>query len=447
MSKIHDSEVKSARLPKEFINKVSNPLSRFLHIEAIGGLILLFSTIVALILSNSPWANGFSQIWETKLGVHISSYDFSKSIKEWINDGLMTLFFFIISLELKRYFAFGGVAKFREGMFATLAAFGGMLVPVIIYIILLQGRSEISSWATVMVTDTAFVVGALGILGSRINNSLRIFLLSLAIVDDVCSILVVTFFYSHHLYWLIIILAISVLIIIRLMTITGVRDLKIYLVIGCIIWILFDASGIHATIAGVILGLMTPSRRWVDDTRLYNILNNVTSHPTNKENSYDTKDRHTLYMAEIAIRESLSPIERLIVTLHPWVNFVILPLFILANASITLSFENINSYLIFSIFIAFGLGKPIGVLLFSWLAVVTKIAKFPADLNWGLLTGGAILAGAGFTMALFIANLASQEQFMNSIKIAILLASSFSIIFGLLYLTIYSHIRNQKLKD
>ncbi|ASG68861.1 Na+/H+ antiporter NhaA [Francisella halioticida] len=442
MSKIHDSEVKSVRLPKEFINKLSNPLSRFLHIEAISGLILLFSTIVALILSNSPWANSFSQIWETKLGVHISSYDFSKSIKEWINDGLMTLFFFIISLELKRHFAFGGIDKFREGIFATLAALGGMLIPVIFYVILLQGRPEISSWGTVMVTDTALVVGALGILGSRINNSLRIFLLSLAIVDDVCSILVVTFFYSHHLYWLIIILAVSVLIIIRLMGIVGVRDLKIYIVIGCIIWILFDVSGIHATIAGVILGLMTPSRRWVDDTRLYNILNNVTSHPTNKENSYDTKDRHTLYMAEIAIRESLSPIERLIVILHPWVNFVILPLFILANASITLSFNNINSYLIFSIFVAFVLGKPIGILLFSWLAIVTKIAKFPSDLNWGLLIGGAILAGAGFTMALFIANLASQEQFMNSIKLAILLASCFSIIFGLLFLTIHSHMKS-----
>ncbi|APC91724.1 MULTISPECIES: Na+/H+ antiporter NhaA [Francisella] len=447
MNKEDEFEVELAHLPKEFINKLTNPVSRFLHIEAIGGLILLLSMIIALILSNSPWADDFRKIWEVKIGFHISSYGFSKSIKEWLNDGLMTLFFFIISLELKRYFAFGGIAKFREGMFATLAAFGGMLIPVIFYVILLRDSSEVSSWGTVMVTDTAFVVGALGILGSRINNSLRIFLLSLAIVDDVCSILVVTFFYSHHLYWLVIILAIGVLIIIRLMTLAGIRNLKIYLVIGCVTWVLFDASGIHATIAGVILGLMTPSRRWIDDTRLYNILNNVTSHPTNKQSSYDTKDRHTLYMAEIAIRESLSPIERLIVALHPWVNFVILPLFILANASINLSFKDINSYLIFSVFVAFVLGKPIGILSFSWLAVVTRVATFPSDLNWGLLIGGAILAGTGFTMALFITNLTSTEQFMNSIKIAILLASGFSIIIGLLFLTIYSHVKNQKLKN
>ena len=444
MNKKDSLDIQLGHLPKEFINKLSNPIYNFLHIEALGGIVLFIFITIALILSNSQWADSFKAIWEVNLGIHIGHYELSKSIKEWLNDGLMTLFFFLISLELKRYFAFGGLAKFREGMFATLAAIGGMLVPVIFYVILQWGRPEVLSWGTVMVTDTAFVIGALAILGSRINKSLRIFLLSLAIVDDVCSILVVTFFYSHHLYWLVIILAIGVLIIIRLMTVMGIRSLKIYFIIGCIIWLLFDFSGIHATITGVILGLMTPSRRWINDKRLYNILNNVTSHPIEKQDGSDTKDRNTLHLAEVAVRESLSPIERLIIVLHPWVNFIILPLFILANASISLSFKNINSYLIFSIFIAFVLGKPIGVLLFSWLAIVTKIAAFPSDLNWRLLTGGAILAGAGFTMALFIANLAFTEQFSNSIKLAILLSSGFSILVGLFYLLIYSSIKKQK---
>ena len=430
------SNIKKIYLPKEYITKFLSPLSYFLHIEVMGGLILLVSIVIALALYNSPWSENFAAIWKIKVGFQIDSYSTYKSIQDWINDGLMTVFFFVISLELKRHFSFGGTKKAFEGIFSTCAALGGMIIPVLIYIAFQWGRPEANSWGIVMVTDTSLVIAAVAVLGSKVHNSLRIFLLSLAIVDDVGSIIVVTIFYSHHLDWLALIFAGTGLLMIHIMTIAGIRNFKIYFVTGCIVWLLFDASGVHATITGVILGLMTPSKRWVDDKTLYPILERVISHPSGMQNSSSTKDRETLYMAEIAIRESLSPIERLIVAMHPLVSFIIIPLFIFANANIKLISPNINNYLMIYILIAFIFGKPVGILLFSWLAVRMKIAVLPQNLSWRVLTGGAILAGAGFTMALFISNLAVENQFHNSAKLGILIASIVSILSGLTFLII-----------
>ena len=219
------------------------------------------------------------------------------------------------------------------------------------------------------------------------------------------------------------------------MALLGFRGFPIYFLVGALIWLAVDASGIHPTVTGVILGLMTPARRWVSDDRLHAILTQVIAHPVSDEGSGDTEHRETLQVAEIAARETLPPVERLEIALHPWVGFVIMPLFAFANAGVPLSMDNLGSPVTIAVLVGFAIGKPVGVLSFSWLALRSGIAIRPPELGWGLLAGGGLLAGIGFTMALFIANLAFSESLIGSAKIGILLASIVSAVTGLALLT------------
>jgi NhaA family Na+:H+ antiporter len=418
-------------LPKEFIDRLTKPFTRFLRIEAAGGAVLLLFTVAALILSNSPWDRLFENIWETPIGFHIGVLEYARSLKDWINDGLMTLFFFLVALELKRELVLGELKKPRMAALSIAAALGGMIVPAALYLILQSGQPGQHAWGTVMATDTAFVVGCLALLGSRIPLSLRVFMLSLAVVDDIGAILVVAIGYSSHISWVALALGAVGMVIVRVMSTLGFRGFPIYFLVGGFIWLAVDASGIHPTITGVILGLMTPARRWVSDQRLYAILGQVIAHPSGNHGSGDTKDRQTLRVAEIAARETLSPVERLEIGLHPWVGFVIMPLFAFANAGLPLSLGELGNSVTVAVFVGFALGKPVGILAFSWLAVRTRIAIIPADLNWKLLAGGGLLAGIGFTMALFIASLAFSESLIDSAKLGIFLASVFSAVAGL----------------
>lgn len=419
------------RLPKEFVDRITNPLARFLHIASAGGAILLLFTVAALILSNSPWAGVFEHAWEKQAGLHFGTFEFSRSLREWINDGLMTLFFFLVALELKRELVLGELKKPRMAALSIAAALGGMIVPAAIYLALQSGQPGQHGWGTVMATDTAFVIGCLALLGARIPQSLRVFMLSLAIVDDIGAILVVAIGYSSNIAWWPLAIAALGLLSIRTMSMLGIRGFPLYFLVGGIIWLAVDASGIHATITGVMLGLMTPARRWVSDERLYAILGQVIAHPASSEGSGYTKDRHTLQMAEIAARETLSPVERLEITLHPWVGFVIMPLFAFANAGLPLAFNDLDSSITIAVFFGFVLGKPLGILLFSWLAVRSHIAILPMELSWRLLAGGSLLAGIGFTMALLIASMAFSESLIDNAKMGIFLASVFSAVAGL----------------
>jgi NhaA family Na+:H+ antiporter len=306
-----------------------------------------------------------------------------------------------------------------------------MTVPAGLYLMLQLGHPGATGWGTVMATDTAFVIGCLALVGSRIPPSLRVFMLSLAIVDDIGAILVVAIGYSSHIAWGALGLGAAGVVIVRAMTLVGVRSFPIYFLAGGLIWLAVDASGIHATITGVILGLMTPARRWVSDERLYAILDRVVAHPASDEGSGATKDRRTLQVAEIAARETLSPVERLEIGLHPWVGFVIMPVFAFANAGLPLSWHGLTNSVTLAVLAGFALGKPIGVLAFTWLAVRLGIAIRPADLSWKLLAGGGLLAGIGFTMALFIANLAFDKRLIDSAKLGIFLASVVSAVAGL----------------
>lgn len=434
-----------SQLPKELIDWLTKPVIRVLHIEASAGALLLLFTLVALGLSNSPWAIPFMAVWETEVGIHIGSLEHGRSLREWINDALMTLFFFVVALELKRELVLGELRNPRIAALSIAAAVGGMVVPALFYLLLQSGQPGQSGWGTVMATDTAFVIGCLALLGTRIPQSLRIFMLSLAIVDDIGAVLVVAIGYGSDIHWEALALAAVGFVIVRAMALLGVRSMMVFFLVGGLIWIAVDASGIHATVTGVILGLMTPTTKWVSDKRLHAILDRVAAYPPGDHWSGDTEDRKALRLAEAAARETLSPVERLLMKLHPWVGFVIMPIFAFANAGVSISFAEFGSSVTVAVFVGFALGKPIGVLLFSWLALRMGIAERPPDLNWTLLSAGGLLAGIGFTMALFIANLAFSPALINDAKLGILFASIFSAVAGVLLLAIWS-VRSQRIK-
>ena len=426
------------QLPSELIDWLTKPIIRFLRIEATAGTVLLLFTIAALVLSNSAWAHLFLEAWETPAGIKIGAFEFTRSLREWINDALMTLFFFLVALELKRELVLGELRNPRTAMLSIMAALGGMLVPAVIYLMLQSGQPGQNGWGTVMATDTAFVIGCLALLGTRIPQGLRVFMLSLAIVDDIGAILVVAIGYGTHLSWTMLALAAVGLLSVRGMTLLGVRSMALYFLGGGLIWLAVDASGIHATITGVILGLMAPTGKWVSDERLHAILDRVVAYPPGEHWSGNTEDRRALRMAEAAARESLSPVEQLEIMLHPWVGFVIMPLFAFANAGVSLSFADLGNPVAIAVFAAFVLGKPLGVLTFSWLAVRTGIARRPPDLDWLLLAAGGLLAGIGFTMALFIANLAFSPNLISAAKLGIFAASIFSALVGVMLLSVWS---------
>jgi NhaA family Na+:H+ antiporter len=421
-----------AKLPRELVNRLTKPFVQFLRIEAAAGATLLSFAIAAMVLSNSPWADAFLSIWETRVGLEIGSFEFARSLRDWINDGLMTLFFFLVSLELKRELVLGELRNPRVAALSIAAALGGMLVPAAVYLALQSGRPGESGWGTVMATDTAFVIGCLTLLGSRIPQSLRVFMLSLAIIDDIGAILVVAIGYTGSIHWGALALGALGVAIASVIAMLGVRSVSIYLLLGVFIWLAVDGSGIHATITGVVLGLLTPARRWVSDERLYAILDRVIAYPADQQRigSGDTKDRDTLLTAQTAAREALSPLERLEIVLHPWVGFAVMPLFAFANAGVPISVGDAFSPVALAVFVGFAFGKPVGVLTFSWLAVRSGIAIRASDLGWKFVAGGALLAGIGFTMALFIAHLAFSKDLIDAAKLGILSGSVVSAVLG-----------------
>lgn len=425
------------RLPIAPIDRVTFPFRRFLRIEAAAGGILLVFTLCAVIAANSRWSSAFAAFWDVPAGFQIGTFEFSRSIKHWINDALMTLFFFIVALELKRELVLGELRNPRMAALSFSAALGGMIVPAALYLILtvMGGGAGLHGWGTVMATDTAFVIGCMAILGDRIPLSLRLFLLSLAIFDDVGAILVIAIGYGDPLNWSALAYAAVGLVLTLTMARLGVRGLPAYFAIGGLIWLAVDASGIHPTVVGVVLGLMTPARSWISDRRLHAILNRVTAYPPGDHWSGDTKDRQDLQQARTATREVLSPVERLEILLHPWVAFLVLPLFALANAGVSITGADFNTTLAVAVFVGFVLGKPLGVFLFSYLAVQIGLAVRPPTVSWTLLAAGGLLTGIGFTMALFIGELAFGSDLLNSAKLGILSASIVAGAAGLLTLT------------
>jgi len=421
-------------LPKEPIDRFTKPFLRFLRIEATAGAALLLAITLALVISNSPWANSFHAFWLTPVGVRVGAADFSHSLKHWIDDGLMTLFFFLVALELKREIVLGELRDPRVAALSIAGALGGMLVPAVIYVFLARGSAGMAGWGTVMATDTAFVIGCLAILGSRVPLSLRLFLLSLAIFDDIGAIVVVAIGYGEALNgWAVLLAGVGLTVVVGLGRI-GARNMALYSLLGGLIWLAFDASGIHPTLAGVALGLLTPAHVWVSGQRLRAILAKASVPPAHEQRSATAAERENLRRARVATREAQSPIEQLERSLHPWVAFAILPVFALANAGVEIMPENFDVSVAAAVFAGLVIGKPLGVVVVSFLAVRLGVAAKPAGLHWGLIAAGGALTGIGFTMAVFIAELAFDDAMLNSAKIGILAASIVAAATGLLAL-------------
>ncbi|NWG45144.1 MAG: Na+/H+ antiporter NhaA [Alphaproteobacteria bacterium] len=418
-------------MPDEIADRITRPFARFLKIEAAAGALLFLAALLALILANSAWSQPFLAFWETPIGLQLGTLDFTRSLRHWINDGLMTLFFFVISLELKRELVLGELRNLRTAALPFAAALGGMIVPVSIYLTLMAGEPGMHGWGTVMATDTAFVIGCLALFGAAIPPSLRLFLLSLAIFDDVGAILVVAIGYGEALNWPALALGTFGLAVVAAAARLGVRSIPLYFLMGGAIWLCVDASGVHATVAGVVLGLMTPPRVWVSDARLRSLLGRVLAYPKGEHWSGDTADRHDLRQAGRAVSESLSPVERLEMMLHPWVGFAVMPIFALANAGSTITGADLGQPVSLAIVAGLVVGKPVGVLGFSWLAVSLGLAARAGSLSWPFLAAGAFLTGIGFTMSLFIAGLAYTPAMLDAAKLGVLGGSVVSAAIGI----------------
>jgi NhaA family Na+:H+ antiporter len=427
----HPDLTQDPRLPAEPIDRVVDPITRFLHIESASGVVLLLVTMAALVLANSPASEDFLSWWKTPVGFSVGAFEMRNSLKHWINDGLMVIFFFVIGLEVKRELVLGELRELRVSALPIAAALGGMVVPAALFLAFQWGEIGQRGWGVPMATDIAFVVGCLAILGPRVPSGLRILLLSLAIADDVGAILVIAIGYTAELSLSALAWGLLGIGVVMLQQRIGVRSVPIYVLLGVGIWFGFHESGVHATIAGVVLGLLTPAKPWVSQRRLTGFVEQLGGF-LQGDSWHDMHQRQVLlHSVERAARETLSPVERLEAALHPWVSFVIMPLFAFANAGVPIEAGAFTESVAMAVVVGLCVGKPVGIVLFSWFAVRTGLAKLPEGASWGILTGGGVLAGIGFTMSLFIAGLALSERLLDAAKIGILTGSVLSAVLGL----------------
>ena len=415
--------------PTEPIDRFVTPFQRFIHTEAASGVVLLLTAIAALIAANSVVGPQFESFWTTPVGFRFDGIVREDSLGHWINDGLMTLFFFVVGLEIKREVVSGELSKKGALALPFAAALGGMIVPALIYLSIAPHAP--SGWGVVVATDIAFVVGCMALLGRRIPDSLRVLVLALAIIDDIGAILVIGVAYSHGFHFIPFVLALAGLGVTALMQWLGVRPVSAYWVVGFLIWAALHESGIHPTIAGVALGLLTPVRAWVDETRFDHLLawakDGIEPASVNPSPEAESVRRAVARAA----RESISPLRRLENSVHPWSAFVVLPIFALANAGVAIAAVDPSDRITLGIVAGLAIGKPVGIFAFSWLAVFLGIARKPDDVGWAHLLGAGMLAGIGFTMSLFIANLAFSGTELELSKFGILLASLISGVAGM----------------
>ena len=410
---------------------IARPVNRFLHIEASGGVLLAAAAVIALIWANSPWSESYHDLWHTELTVDLGGRALTEDLRHWINDGLMTLFFFVIGLEIKDELTNGQLTSAREAAVPAAGALGGMVVPAALFAVINLGGDGIDGWGIPMATDVAFAIGVLALLGSRVPAQLKVLLLGLAIVDDVGAIIVIAAFYSDGLdaRWLA--LAGAGLALTAVLRTVRVRYLPVYVVLGTGIWLATFESGVHATIAGVALGLLAPAKAFLPEVDADRIADELSAdrHVTGQ----DVRD------ISFRLRESIPVTERLQELLHPWTSYVIVPLFALANAGVVVSSDSLetaaSSSITIGIVVGLVLGKLVGVA--GAIAIATKlgIGRLPAGVTMRHIVGMAGIAGIGFTVSIFIAGLAySDAAATDEAKIGVLVASVIAAIVGSLIL-------------
>jgi Na+:H+ antiporter, NhaA family len=415
-------------------------LERFVHSETSGSVLLFAATVVALVWANSPWSASYFALW--KLPLNIGHHRlFSMDLHHWIDDGLMAFFFLVVGLEIKREIVKGELSSIRQAVLPIMAALGGMTLPALVYLAFSHSGVGVRGWGIPMATDIGFALGVLALLGKRIPSNLRVFMLALAIVDDVGAILVIAFFYTPEISLGALAVAGCLLVVLVVVALRP-GPISIYVVVGFFFWAAVLSSGVHATIAGVIVGLVAPLKPRLDPKELAENAEPLLGIFRNQILSRDKSSAEaTLTEMDELLRGSDSIAERLERSIHPWVCFLVLPLFALANAGIGLSIEQLklsfSSPIALGIFFGLLVGKAVGITAFSYLAVRLKVAGLADGLTWSGIAGVGILAGVGFTVALFISGLSFEDaNIVATAKVAVLAASLVSGTLGYLYLRI-----------
>jgi len=420
---------------------IISPFQRFARIESFSGILLFGATIIALIWANSPLSPLYEEFRSFKIGVVTDSFELNKPVLLWVNDGLMAIFFFLIGLEIKRELIIGELNTLRKASFPIIAAFGGMLIPVGLYLVLNNDPQTSSGWGIPMAADIAFALAILKLLGKRVPIALKVFLTAFAIIDDLGAVMVIAVFYSETIKWSLVLIAIGMLLFLFFLAYRQIHAKYLILFFGIIIWYLFLKSGIHPTIAGVLLAFTVPIRQKIDTViyrkKLEGVFHEIKESEDNGNPTLTSKQIENIDELEAWTRQVQSPLQMLEHRLHNWVAFLIMPLFALVNAGVSFSGDmDLNMNLIFTIAISLFIGNSVGVSLISLLGLKLKITELPQDVNKMQIIGVSFLAGVGFTMSIFIANLAfvQSQMFIDSAKIGILIGSAISGITGYFFL-------------
>lgn len=397
-----------------------------------GGVVLLVCAAIALVWANSPWAHGYHALWDTQISIGLGSSSAMLTLHQIVNDGLMAVFFFLVGLEIKREILVGELATMRQAALPVAAAFGGMVIPALFFVVLNVSSPGARGWGVPMATDIAFALGVLALLGDRVPASLRVFLSALAIADDLGAVLVIALFYTASISWTALAAAAALLSISIIANAIGVRATWAYALIGMLLWIAVLLSGVHATVAGVLLALTIPSRTRIDETAFLTGARSALAdfHDAHAPEATVLSSRaHQVALQELntLADHAQAPLVRLEQGLHGPVTFGIMPLFALANAGVSLhgSGHLLGTPVALGVLTGLFLGKPIGICLASWMAVRSGVATVPAGVSRRMLFGVAWLGGIGFTMSLFIAGLAfgSSPELLTSAKLGTFAAS------------------------
>jgi len=421
------------------ISPFIRPFQEFAAREASGGILLLFCTVAALIWVNSPWASVSEALWHTKVTFGLGPYALAYDLQFWVNDGLMAVFFFVVGLEIKRELLVGELASTRQAALPILGALGGVMVPALIYTVLNFGGAGSAGWGIPMATDIAFAIGVMALLGDRVPVGLKVFLTALAIVDDIAAVLVIALFYTAQIAWLGVGVAAFCVLLLLVANRMGVRHPLPYVLMGVVLWLAVLHSGVHATIAGVLLAMTIPSRTELNAPEFLQRSRGILEHfehcaDKGKGVMTDEEQQVTIDALEDTCEKAQPPLYRLEQALHPWVTFLIMPVFALANAGVVLSgdiAQHLREPVTLGVALGLLLGKPIGIGVASWFAVKIRWAMLPSGVRWKHIHGAAWLGGIGFTMSLFIAALAFPNQdLLAAAKMGVLAGSLFAGMIG-----------------
>lgn len=427
--------------------RILSPFEEFLRLTPAGGIVLMVTTLITLLLANSVYGGALHHVWEQSFTLALGTeFSLSMSLHHWVNDGLMAIFFLLVGLELKREILVGELSTIKDALLPVFAALGGMVMPAALYSLINHGGAGTSGWGIPMATDIAFAIGILVLLGWRIPRNLIVFLTALAIVDDLGAVLVIALFYTQDLNLPALSLAAGLTGVLWILNRGGVRNPLPYWLVGMVLWYAVLLSGLHATLAGIILALMIPARPKHSpqqfDARMGELRDAFHTETLTQTLSNAFSNHRLAAIAESteqAANRAQSPLQRIEHSLHPWVTYLIIPVFAAANAGIDFSqfdfLQTLAQPVTTGVMLGLVLGKVTGIAFFSWLAVITGVGRLPAGVGWKHLLGAAWLGGIGFTMSLFIGQLAFRDPaLIEQAKLGILCGSALSAVVGLAWL-------------